>query len=643
MCGITGIIDLNGGHIDRDLLEQMKNELRHRGPDDEGSYFHEYPGTFSVALGHKRLSIIDLSEHGRQPMSNEDETVWLVFNGEIYNFKELKQQLAAKGHRFASATDAEVIIHLYEECGEYCVEYLRGMFAFCLWDARQNKLIFARDRVGKKPLVYYRSGSRLIFASELKALLKDPSVSRDLDHTAVMDFFTYGYVPSPKSIFKNISKLPPAHLMIIDAQGMRIKKYWQPDYNNKLRFPREKDYEEEIGRHLDEAVRLRMASDVPLGLFLSGGIDSGAVLAFMSRYMSQPVKSFSIGFENAAFNELSYARSMAEKYRTDHTEFIVKMDAMKMLPRLVWFYNEPFADSSALPTYYVAQNTRRHVKVALCGDGGDEGFGGYNRYVAYRFLRGTGAAKKMTARAARAVVRMLPGHGGRSRQYALRFAEAVLSSDNVDERYLSIMGFFPGLDIFTERFFEGTGAYDARGYFRSKFSALRAEDPREQCMELDFLTNLPEDLMVKADIAAMANGLEVRSPFLDHKLLEFALRIPFEQKIRFFRTKLILKQYLKRRELLTPDVLSKKKQGFAVPIGDWFKGECGAFLNTIVEDSVFAKSGFYDTARIRAILDEHKRGVRDHSHRLWSVLNFELWHRIFIEGADPGSLAGITG
>lgn len=639
MCGIAGIIDFKGKPINKETLQRMASVLKHRGPDGEG--FHYYTnGPFSVGLAHRRLNIIDLTENAKQPMPNEDGTLWLVFNGEIYNFRELRDELIKKGHVFKSATDAESLIHLYEEYGEDCLDYIRGMFAFCILDERKNLLFLARDRVGKKPLVYFYNGELLIFASEIKAILEDKRVEKQLDFRSVADFFTYGYIPSPKAIFKKIFKVPPAHKLIVKQGRLDLKRYWRPNYGDKIYLRKDSDYEEKIAELFDEAVKLRLASDVPLGIFLSGGIDSNTVLSFMAGNLKEPVKSFSIGFEDNAYNELKYAASMAAKYNTQHKEFLVKVDAVKILPRLVWFYNEPFGDSSCIPTYYVSQMTRTGVTVALCGDGGDEAFGGYNRYIAFRYLgiendvlRSLLCGLLKFSKITKPLVRER-----KYNDYISRLQEAVTRSNNVLEQYLFVMGMFPTLNIFTEKFFDNLKDYDNKAYFENAYSTLTSRDKREFSMNLDFITSLPEDLMVKADIAAMANSLEVRSPFLDHKLLEFTSSIPFDKKVGFFKTKIILRNYLKRKGLLTKEVLNRKKQGFAVPIGEWFKKDLSVYLDNMVSESALIKEGFINRKSIDLLIQEHRTGARDHTHRLWCILNFELWYKIFMEGVSPESL-----
>ena len=637
MSGIAGKI-ARKQKVDRRLLERMAEVMKHRGPDDTGIYVDNEKAPFA-GLSHARLSVIDIAT-GRQPMSNEDGSLRLVHDGEIYNFLTLKEGLLNRGHIFKTEGDAEVLLHLYEEKKEAMLEDLRGMFSFAIWDNARKRLFAARDRVGQKPFVYFYDGNSFIFASELKAILEDKSAAKDIDFTAVADFFTYGYVPSPKAIFRNMFKLPPAHMLLLDENGVRIKKYWQPNYNDKIYFKSDAGYEEKIGELLDEAVKLRLVSDVPVGVLLSGGIDSSSILSFMARNMRSPVKSFSVGFEEESYNELKHASSMARLYKTTHKELIVRENAIKILAKLAWHYNEPFGDSSSVPTYLASRMTREFVKVALCGDGGDEAFGGYARYAMFRFLAKKGPMDRMLSRSSLGLLGLAKPflYGSRFHNYATRFLESRLFSENPAERYLHVMGMFPGLDIFTEKFFENIKGYRNRAYFNDKYRDLDMRDARESCMKLDFFTSLPEDLMVKADIAAMANSLEVRSPFLDHKLLEFALRIPFDKKIKFLRTKVILKKYLKRKGFVTDEILRRKKQGFAVPAGEWFKRDLGQYLKGLLSESVFVKNGFFDRGRIDSLIEEHVSGKRDHAHRLWSILNFELWHKIFMEGVSPGSL-----
>ncbi|MFH1791207.1 MAG: asparagine synthase (glutamine-hydrolyzing), partial [Candidatus Omnitrophota bacterium] len=515
-----------------------------------------------------------------------------------------------------------------------------GMFAFSVWDVKKEECFLARDRVGKKPLVYYHDGGLFIFGSEIKAVLEDKRVDRALNFRAISDFFTYGYVPSPKTVFSNIHKLPPAHTAHLSSGGLKIRRYWLPDYGAKIYLSDDSAYGERIAELLDEAVRMRLVSDVPLGLFLSGGIDSSAVLAFMSAHLKDPVKTFSIGFDDAAYNELAYASYTAHKYDTEHKEFVVKVDAAGVIPKLVWHYNEPFGDSSCIPTYYVSEMTRTGVTVALSGDGGDEAFGGYNRYIAFGYLMGGGRTGRALTRAALALAKTAgPLMGRKNNDYMARLGDAAASPGEMYRQYMRVIGIFPDADIFTPAFLDELRGYDSAEYFMDKFAGLTASDRREAAMDLDFTTYLPEDLMVKADIASMANSLEVRSPFLDHKMLEFVFRMPFEKKVGFFRTKVLLRAFLKKRGLIPDEILARRKQGFAVPVGEWFKGPLKDYYRDMMSGSAFIRAGFMDRASVDRMFEEHVSGRRDHTHRLWCVLNFELWYKIFVEGVSPDSLA----
>ena len=432
MCGITGILNFNGSVVDKLLLRRMTDVLSYRGPDGEGFYVDK-----NVGLGHRRLAIIDLSDAGKQPMCNHDGTIWITFNGEIYNFQELRRDLEGRGYRFSSSTDTEVIIHAYEEYGVDCVGFLRGMFSFAVWDVNKKQLFLVRDRVGKKPLVYYKDNDRFVFASEIKAIIEDKTIKREVSQEALSNYLGYGYVPAPLTIFKNIYKLLPGHCMIVDNKGnITIKQYWDLQFK-ETNFS-EDYYCKKTLELLEESTKIRMFSDVPLGAFLSGGVDSSAVVAMMAKNSEQPIKTFSIGFEEQEFNELPYARIIAEKFNTDHKEFIVKPDAIKILPKLVWYYDEPFADSSALPSYYLAQLTKKHVTVSLNGDGGDENYAGYDRIKAMNVLKIYKKVPKFARRIINYSVEKLPEK--RIIKSAKRFTNA--SNYDVNDSYYSFLNMF---------------------------------------------------------------------------------------------------------------------------------------------------------------------------------------------------------
>jgi asparagine synthase (glutamine-hydrolysing) len=627
MCGICGKIKFNGATLDPALITRMCRTLVHRGPDDEGVYTAPY-----VGLGQRRLSIIDLCRSACAPLHNEDKSVWIVFNGEIYNFQELRAELLGKGHIFLTNTDTEVIIHLYEECGIDCLRHLRGMFAFALWDANREILFGARDRLGKKPFFYTSTGSAFIFGSEIKAITADPEVSVSPNYQAIDRYLTYQYVPSPLSAFEKIYKLPPAHYLICKADGViNVQRYWQTSLAEKTKAS-QAEVEEELLRLLQEAVRLRMISDVPLGAFLSGGIDSSAVVALMAQESLQPVQTFTIGFEEEAYNELPQARLLAERYGTEHHEFMVKPAAAEVLPLLVRHYNEPFADSSALPTYYVSKMTRGQVTVALSGDGGDESFSGYDRYgTLMRWARADimpALIRKMACFGPEALLAMMPYHN-----LTARFIRGFhMLAAGLRERYLLEMTSLKP----QERQMAYTSHFKALSRTDSHPEDPLAAFPWDKSMDsLDWMMAhdqnfyLPDCLEVKMDIASMANSLEVRSPFLDHRLVEFAATIPSSMKRNGTGGKLILKHLMKG--MLPEEVLNKPKTGFAVPVGKWFRTELADLLRGMLQDDRAAKRGLFEPAFINKMVSEHIDGQRDWTSRLWAFLFLEMWFREFID------------
>jgi asparagine synthase (glutamine-hydrolysing) len=604
----------------------MIDAQAHRGPDDWGVWSDEY-----CALGHRRLSIIDLSEAGRQPMSNARGDIQITFNGEIYNFQELRRELDGHGHRFRTRTDTEAIIYAYEQWGVDCLAKLRGMFAFGVWDRRRRRLFLARDRAGKKPLFYAQFGDRFLFASELQGLLADIDVPREVDPAAIDGYLSHGYVPAPHTAFKGVYKLPPAHYLTLELKRTGIEKrterYWSLDYEPKLRIG-EDEACEILREKMAEAVRLRMISDVPLGAFLSGGIDSSVVVGLMAKLSGAKVKTFSIGFDESAYNETSHARRIAERWGTDHHEFIVKADALSVLPELVRHYGEPYADSSAIPTFYVAQMTRRHVTVALSGDGGDESFAGYERYLANymaeRMRSIPGAA--VAARSLSHVLSRWPGSSDlKSRaQRARRFLAAAWRP--MPERYPYWLKMFQ--DKAKSRLYSPE--------FSGLLNGGRAEPPPshppthpiDAAMASDVASYLPYDLLVKVDIASMANSLEARSPFLDHEVMEFAARLPVEIKFRGGKLKSLLKRAF--ADLLPPENVNRRKMGFGVPIGQWLRGPLRDLLHDTTLSSDALSRGYFREQEVRRLVDEHLERRADHSPQLWSLLMLELWHREFI-------------
>lgn len=635
MCGICGKLYFDSARqVDGSLISSMSSVLQHRGPDDHGIYV-----AGPVGLGHQRLSIIDTSAAGHQPMSNEDGSVWIVFNGEIYNFAELRGELEKRGHHFASHTDTETILHLYEEEDIRCLQKLRGMFAFAVWDIRKQRLFLARDRVGKKPLVYTVSDGAFIFASELKALLQDPAVPAPVNYEAIHHYLTYQYVPSPCTIFQGMYKLPPAHYLTVERGKVASTRYWHLSYADKLQLPHVRDYAEQFMEVFTEAVSIRLRSDVPLGAFLSGGLDSSATVAVMSRLTNRPVKTFSIGFDEPEYNETNYAALVAKTFQTEHTEFIVRPDALSILPKLVWHYNEPFADSSAIPTYYVSKLTREHVTVALNGDGGDESFAGYERYIADKLA---GYYEKLPAFIREKIIRrslsLLPHQEDRRRllRRLKRFVNGI--ADNAERRYVRWVCAFDNEmknDLYTPAFGEKMAPVDSVDLVVNWYAQADAEDFLDKTLYVDVMSYLPDDLLVKVDIASMANSLEARSPFLDHRLMEFAASLPPKFKLKGLQSKYLLK--LAFSSVLPREVLGRRKMGFGVPIDRWLRNELRELTYDILLENRAIQRGLFRKDAVQLLIDEHMAKRADHSYRIWALLFLELWHRMFIDKtAVPG-------
>jgi len=616
MCGIAGIFDLDGAPIVRSDLQAMCDVMRHRGPDDEGLYVGSGAG-----LGMRRLSIIDL-ETGRQPIHNEDETVWVVLNGEIYNFRDLRQDLESRGHAFYTRTDTETIVHLYEEYGDRCVDHLRGMFAFALWDVTRRRLLLARDRLGVKPLYYATSAGRLLFASELKALLALPEVEPEINWESASHLFTFLTTPGSESIVEGVHKLPPGHLLIA-TRGRRaqVRPYWN------LRFePKEGrsagDLIAELRSLLDESVRLRLVSDVPLGAFLSGGLDSSAVVASMARQSTSPVKTFTIGFSDPAFDESAPARLVARKFGTEHHELILEPDLAGIVEEIAWHLDEPFGDSSAIPTYMVSKLAARHVKVVLSGDGGDEIFAGYDRYRVEARRRAFPLPGWARHLAGEAGGRLPPGARGRNylRNLAL----------DGPRRYLDESTLFRRDDM--ERLFqpEVLARMGDRDPWRQALDHLAQPngDWLSAARYLDIKSSLPLDILTKVDRMSMAHSLEAREPLLDHRLVEFAATIPSSMMLRGGTTKWIFKEAM--RGILPDRTIDRRKQGFAVPLGRWFRGKLGGFVHDLLLARRSRERGFFSPAAVANLIRSHEAG-RPLDLQIWTLISFELWCRAFID------------
>ena len=629
MCGICGIVSTDtSAFIEPAVIRRMCDTLAHRGPDDQGVYL-----TPGVALGHRRLSIIDLRPEGRQPMANEDGTVQIVFNGEIYNFAEHYKWLIARGHRFRSRTDTEVIIHLYEELGVRCLERLRGMFAFAIWDQRKRSLFLARDRLGKKPLFYHFDGRRMLFASEAKALLTYPGFVREPDHAAIDTFIALGYVPAPLSAFHGMCQLPPAHYLLLADGKFQIQRYWRLAFTPKLELGEHEACAQIVDR-LTEAVRLRMISDVPIGAFLSGGIDSSSIVALMAKLGTGPVKTFSIGFEESAYDETTYARAVAQLFSTEHHEFIVRPAGQEILERMVWHYDQPFADPAALPTFYLCKLTRDYVTVALSGEAGDENFAGYPRYgydsIVYYLQRKPRLLRRIVRDAARLGERLLPDSSAMASKLRVMDAIAGSNADRWAARSTTRLNSASRWLLYTDEFASGLDSDSPEKMVVGVFKDTDAEG-LDASLNLDLNLYLPNDLLVKMDIASMAVGLEARAPMVDHEFIEFVAKLPTRFKRSGLSSKVIFRRAMK--DILPKSILNRPKQGFSVPLDQWFRGQLKDLIRDTLLSSRSSGRGYFNRDMIEAMIDAHTSSRADHQQELWALLMLELWHRVFIDSS----------
>lgn len=632
MCGITGGLWFDEARaVDPSILDAMVDALEHRGPDDRGTHLEPLkrdPGGLvpGVALGFRRLSIIDLAG-GQQPMCNEDGSVWMVFNGEIYNYRDVRRRLEGSGHRFQSQSDSESILHLYEDLGVECFEHLNGMFAIAIWDRNQRELILARDRLGKKPLFYQYRDGQLLFGSELKALTQSPAFDRSLSPGAIDQFLTYQYVPHPDCIYASARKLPPGHFARVRDQSISVHNYWKVDWKQEVDVSL-RQATGQLEELLNDSIRLRLRSDVPLGAFLSGGVDSSLMVALAQQQLDHPLHTFSIGFREADFDETHYAQQVAAWVRSEHHEYQVTPDAVSVLDQLVWHYDEPFGDSSAIPTWYLCQWTRQHVTVALSGDGGDELFAGYDRYRALwlsrmfdrfvpagpilgsRFIQGLPASNKQ-----RSFVRRLQ-----------RFGEAL--NQPLARRYMNWLQIFPErlrADLYRDDFVAQLPDEDPFEFFEAAWNGVGERDLVSKASLGDLMTYLPCDLMNKVDIASMAHSLECRQPLLDYRLVEFAARLPSRLKFRFGKGKRLLRDTFDR--LLPRQIWTRKKMGFGVPLGSWFQHE----LRELTESRLLGPDArchqFFRPEALQTLIDAHMQGRVNHCYRLWNLLFLESWLR----------------
>ncbi|MBZ5679221.1 MAG: asparagine synthase (glutamine-hydrolyzing) [Acidobacteriia bacterium] len=623
MCGIAGIVSRDAGGVDTATIHRMCQTIVHRGPDDEGIFVKGGAG-----LGMRRLSIIDLAG-GHQPVFNEERTVWVVFNGEIYNFQELRQELEGRGHRFATHTDTEVIVHLYEDLGAECVQKLRGMFAFALYDEPNRRLLLARDRLGIKPLHYALHKGHLLFGSEIKAILAAAPELAALNSAALLQYFYFGYIPDPATAFEPIQKLPPGHLLELEHGEARIRKYWDlPQYGTYS--PRsEEECLEELEHRLAEAVRIRLIADVPLGAMLSGGTDSSTVVALMARASSAPVKTFAIGFKHADFNEAAYARTVAERFETDHHELILEPDVVQTVETVSRSLEEPFGDSSMLPTYYVSCLARKHVTVALSGDGGDEAFAGYERYWLHLHQRAHGWIPQWAGRLYREQVhpRLPSGVPGRNLAYSISLPWGERYTEGV-----SLQPFQREMGLLSADFLATQDVSTPLGLFLEYLRKAPAHDSLSRVLYLDSKTYLPGDILTKVDRMSMLTSLEARVPILDHKFLEWVTTLTPEWKMRNGEQKYIFRK-LAERVGVPREVLYRRKQGFALPLVHWMRAELKDLILTVLLEPRALQRGYLNPKSVRRLLDEHFQERRDHSPRIWRLLMFELWQRNFLENA----------
>lgn len=623
MCGIAGIVYQHAGRVDAAELQRMCDVMRHRGPDDEGAYI---AGT--AGIGMRRLSIIDLAS-GHQPIHNEERTLWVVLNGEIYNYRELREDLEAKGHRFYTQSDTETLVHLYEEYGEDCVQHLTGMFCFALWDEPRKKLFMARDRVGEKQLYYAVRNGKLVFGSEIKCLLQTDAVSKDMDLGALDAYLAYLYVPAPATFFRDVRELPPAHVLVFDKDGLRTRRYWELQFNvDRKTDPRA--LTEAFRDRFQEAVRARLVSDVPLGALLSGGIDSSAVVAAMSKFASGPVKTFSIGYgaEGSPYDERKFARMVAREFSTQHNEIVVRPQIVDIIPDLVRAFDQPFADSSAIANYYVFRETRKHVTVVLSGLGGDEIAAGYERHLGLQLQKHfRDLPRWLREGLLERAVNMLPDSrkGSRYVERAKRFVRSgALPSDEAYYRYLVAFDDDRRRDFYSDRLRATVRTESTRRIYDSHFAGPGIADLLNRALNADIMMYLPGDLLTLTDRMSMLHSIEARAPFIDHTLMEFMATVPPELKLKGFDKKHLLKRAFEG--ILPSSILHRRKQGFTVPLTLWFRNELNPFIKATLSREKVLQAGFFAWPKVERLLDEHMRHRENHHSRIWALLMFMAWH-----------------
>ena len=633
MCGIHGFYQLDGTAAPREWLARMGDVTTHRGPDDSGAH-----ADGRCAIGMRRLSIIDLSG-GHQPLANHDNTLVVVCNGEIYNFRELRRELQSQGHHFRTESDSEVVLHGYAQWGESFVERLNGMFGFAIWDARRQTLLVGRDRLGVKPIYWLNDGKRVAFASEAKALLELPGVAREVDPTALAAYLELGYVPAPLSIFRGIQKLPIASILKVAPDGVSVQSYWQPPTTVDTSVS-PTDWALRVREQLEESVRMQMVSDVPIGAFLSGGVDSSAVLAFMTKHTSAPVKTYSIGFDGGAaerfYNELDNAREVSKLFGTDHHEILVKPDVVRLLPKLLWHMDEPIADSAFVTTYLVAEFARRDVKVILSGVGGDELFGGYRRYLGEHYMRYVNWLPQPVKRGAAWLADMLPSDRHSKWLNYSRLAKNFLGAAAAPfaERYRAYVGVYSAEEASAMMLRPPKQRLDA---IAESFARVGGEDALARMFAVDASTQMPDDLLMLTDKMTMATSLECRVPLLDHQLVELAAAIPASVKVAGGELKSLMKRAL--ADVLPPEVLHRPKRGFGAPMGAWLKGALANMLESALSRASIESRGLLHAAPIARLIADHRANRIDGTDKLLALLNLEIWCRVYLDGRTPADVA----
>lgn len=628
MCGICGVLHFDGQPPSVEILTAMTESIHHRGPDGGGLHI-----TGPIGLGHRRLAIIDLSESAEQPMTNEDGSLWITYNGEIYNFVEIRNELEKRGHIFRSKSDTEIILHAYETWGVDCLSRFNGMFAFALWDASLQRLWLVRDRLGIKPIFYLHREDRLLFASEIKGILCDPSVERQVDLNALHHYLSLNYTPAPYTLFHGIRQLQPAHYLLVDKSGQsKMEAYWDISYQ-ETRSGNESELLNEFEHQLSEAVKKQLVSDVPLGAFLSGGVDSSSIVYWMSHHADEPVKTFSIGFHEKSFNELNYARKVADLCGSAHHEYIVTPDAASVLPKIVWHAEEPTADSSMLPVYYLSQMTRQRVTVALSGDGADEILAGYETYPAYYLSKLYRLVPSLIRRTfLRPAVERLPViHSKMSWDFKLKIfvRGAELDYEAGHAYWRTIFDEEAKREIYATEVLRSLREVNTLELYRSMFDQSDSMHPLDRMLYVDTRLYLPNDMLTKVDRMSMANSLEVRVPFLDHHLVEFVASLPPRLKLRYiFTGKYALKKVLRRAMPEIP--VGRKKQGFNIPKGIWFTGELRDFVLDHLSPQQINRMGLFKPEKISQLINEHLAGKKDNSHQLWGLLYLSLWWQQFM-------------